>query len=287
MTDEILRLGVLNVVAHPHPEGIYPKLLFEISGRGVNFWGSDFAAVTKPIEVEKGVYQGRIVIWTQIDPNEPAIDLKSLDEVPLDKTDARLPSDVGFNGRVFLYTLNEPTHLLFVETKNEFDKHLSPSRAKRIFSRLFSSLPDDNPLVEVTIVPDEDSVERLLGLHRMDFVQIHLTRPNAEEFGDIVQTVLDDLTEAGAKSQDVIFRRSAEAPTITLPELLENVARVASYHGWFAARGRDEDGNKIDGSTREYPKIIESVIGHGTSLGTAAIRVARNFVPRIGPRRDL
>lgn len=283
MPDVNFQLSVLNVVAHPHPEGVYPELLGMVAGRGVRFWGNDHAAISAPMEVEKGLYQGRIAIWTEIDPHEPAINIPKLEEIPFNETGVTLPEDVGFNGRVFLYTLNEATHFVFVEARNEFGKTLSPLRAGRIFNALFKNLPVDAPLVEVTVVPEDDTVDRLLSLHRLDFVHIHLTRPNAEEFGDIVQKYLDELESEGAKSQDVIIRRSPQAETLELNEDHENMAKVSAYHGWMSARGRQEDGDKFDGSTREYPKIIRTIIDGGTSFAAVARRIARNFRPPDGP----
>lgn len=188
---------------------------------------------------------------------------------------------------MFLYTLNETTHLIFVETKNEFGKNLSPRRAGRIFTALFANLPVDASLVEVTVVPEEDSVEKLLSLPRLDHVQIHLTRPNAEEFGEIVQEYLEELEVEGAQSQDVVIRRSPKAKTLELNKRHKNMARVSAYHGWFSARGRQKDGEKFDGSTHEYPKIIRTVIDGGTSLAVAARRLARTFRPPTRSRRDV
>lgn len=274
-----VELSVLNIVATPHPDGIYPQLLRDVSGQGVKFWGDEHAAISAPVEVGDGIFQGRIVIWTEIDPDAPAIDIAKLEEVPLESSGALLPDNVGFNGRVFLYTLNSKNHLIFVEARNEFKNNLSPRRAGIIFAALFKKLPIDAPLVDVTVVPEDDTVDTLLALPRLDKVHIHLTRPNVEEFGEAAQQILKQLEAEGAKSQDVVIKRSPTADTLRLSEEHQIQARVSAYHGWFWASGLQEDGGKFDGSTKEYPKIIKKIIDGGTSFALAARDIARSFRP--------
>lgn len=287
MSEPLLELSILNVAAHPHPAGIYPRLLEQVAGISISFWGSDHAAITKPQQIEEGLYQGRIVVWTQIDPNEPAIDIAQLKEVRLDETNAIIPNNVGFNGKVFTYTLKEDIHLIFVEVKNELGKNLSPRKAGKIFQNLFLRLPVDSPSVNITVVPEDDAIERILSLHRIDELKIHLTRPNAEEFGETAENILEKLEKMGAKSQEVTIKRAPEAETIKLDEEHEKMARVSAYHGWVSAHGRMEDGEKFDGSTREYPKIIRRVLEAGISFAVAARNVARAFRPPNRPGPDV
>ena len=283
MAEQRIEFGVLNVVAHPHSGDVYRDLLARAANREVNFWGDLKAAIRKPREVEEGVFQSEIVIGTEIDLEEPLIDRASLEEVPASETDVRISSMHLYNGRVFLYTFIEKTHLLLFESRNEFGKTLSPRRAHKIFTQLFSinALGPDSPSVDVTVVPEDDTLERLLGLDRLDRVEIFLQRPNPADVNDgEVQLALAELEEQGAKSQDYSLVRAPDAPRIALNAANYVRAKVAQFNGYVSASGVAEDGERFSGSTKSYPKVIKVAIDATTSLTAVALRVARRT--RIG-----
>jgi len=280
-----LKLGVINIVAQPHPEGVYLDALNHVAHNGVNFWGDDFATISQPNEIGDGLYQGRILIWTEIDPDAPAINKAELVEVSLQDTGFVPPPELGFNGRIFTYTFREDIHHMFFELRNELGKNLAPKRANRIFSKLLAAdrLPRDFPIVETTVIPEDDTIDRLLGLHQLNKLSIFLKRPNADEFGDRAQEVLEDLEDQGARSQDVVLKKAPGVQTLTPNEDNRLLAEVAAQNGHVSAVGKEEDGSKIDGSTLEYPKIMSAMVDDALSLAQAAARLARNYIPpRLG-----
>jgi hypothetical protein len=68
-----LHFAILNIVATPHPPGTYERLIREAARKSVNFWGDQYAQIGDAEEIEPGLLWGRLVIWTEIDPDEPAI----------------------------------------------------------------------------------------------------------------------------------------------------------------------------------------------------------------------
>ncbi len=286
MPKQNIEFGVLNIVAHPHGSGVYRSLLERAANKEVNFWGDMNAAIREPREVEKGVIQSEIVIGTELDLDAPLIDRSSLEQIAAEEADITISSKHLYNGRVFLYTFIEETHLLFFESRNEFGKTLSPNRAHRIFTRLFAQqlLGNDMPYVDVTVVPEDDTLERLLGLDRLDRVKIVLQKPNADVNDAEVQEVLADLETQGAKSQDISLARAADSPRIVLNAANYLRAKVAQLNGYVAAAGRMEDGEQFSGSTKEYPKVIRVAIDATTSITALALRVAKQT--RIGGQQS-
>jgi len=279
MAEQRIEFGVLNIVAQPHGEGTYRDILSRAAGQEINFWGDLNAAIREPREVEKGVFQSEIVIGTEINLSEPLIDRDSLREVPASETDVRISDAHLYNGRVFLYTFIEETHLLSFESLNEFGKTLSPSRARRIFSRLFSVdvLGPDAPHVDVTVVPEDDTLERLLGLERLDRVEIHLRKPNPADVNEQeVHEILGELEDQGAKSQDISLVRAPGAPRIVLNVQNFIRAKVAQFNGYVNAAGV-ENGERYSGSTRTYPKVIRIVRDTSTSITAVAVNVAKRI----------
>jgi len=108
--------ALLNVVAHPHPRGIYRKLLELASdGASVKFRSDRYARISRINEAKSGVLVGRLALWTEIDPNSPSINKSSLEEMSLKQAGVELPDNIGFNSSIFYFSFREAEHALYVE----------------------------------------------------------------------------------------------------------------------------------------------------------------------------
>ena len=110
--DTSIEYCVLNVVANPHPTGIYERILTKAALSPVNYRGDSYATISKPRQIEDGFLQGRVVAWTEINRDEPAILTDVLREVDLSDLDIQIPENVGLNGRIFLYTFSTQYSML-------------------------------------------------------------------------------------------------------------------------------------------------------------------------------
>lgn len=128
-----LYMYVLNIVASPHPEGVYPRLLRKAArGGGVRARGSDYAKITRLTEQHTGIYTGRILVWTDIDMNGPWVDLIREEELPEDvRRGIRIPSNARPNYRTFRYVFDERRHLFYYEARNQLDEKLGPTIVRR------------------------------------------------------------------------------------------------------------------------------------------------------------
>lgn len=278
MSDEsVIEIGFLNIVATPHPEGVYERLLKKAADQPVKFYGDQTAAITKPRQPrnEPNLIEGKLVVWTDIDESQPGIDKRSLSEVRLSDMDFSVPRDLGFNGRVFSYALNISGHVLALETRNEFGQTISPIRAKRIFDRLLSPIVQglDSEHVEVTVIPEDDALARVLGLNRLDRVEILVKRPNEDDITTETNAVMAELMDQKAKSEERVLVRESGSDGLELSD--ENMvrARVAANNGHVSSGGRDSDDEPDKRSTKEYPKVVRWVVDVGQSF-TAKVRDA-------------
>ena len=124
------RYGALNIVAHPHPAGTYRKI-FENAGadsRGARFHGDQFATLSPISSTRNGVFTGKLATWTEIDPKSNLIDKASLKEQLLSESDIAIPTDIGFNSKVFSFAFRERDHKLFVELINDEGQTISIGR---------------------------------------------------------------------------------------------------------------------------------------------------------------
>ncbi|MRN44931.1 MULTISPECIES: DUF4747 family protein [unclassified Brucella] len=281
-TKKSVEFCILNIAANPHPEGIYPSLLEKTANVHVNYRGNDFATISKPTLREEGFYQGRIVCWTDIDTSEPAINKIDLSEIPLEDLDIRIPSYVGLNGRVFSYTLREKDHKIFVETKNDLNKRLSATMVGKIFTHLMSGgvLGVGAPIVEITVVPDEDTLKRILSIPNISRLKIHMVRPNQDDINDEVEKVLKELEQQNATAQDIVLTARPGGDGLQPSKRAIAQAMAAELNGYVEASGKEDDGQPIRLSTKEHPKILKTDLDESSSIWGAALALAKRTIVR-------
>lgn len=282
--EEILEAAFVNVVATPHPKGVYPRLLKTAAEKPVYFRGSFKAAITalSPIAKEDGLYSFQLVAWMEIDPDEPTIDKAALKKAKFPREGREFTRQYGVNGRVFYCILDERKHLITAETRNSDGQKISPGMLERIFTRLLSPeiLGIKSELVEVTVVPKDDAIDYVLGFARLDRVEILVKRPNNDDITAVANRVLQRLKDEKAKSEEIILTRMPKTDGLELDKEHELLARVGARNGHVDSSGVDEAGVHGKRSTREVPKIVRRVLQRGTSYFAALINVAK------GARRD-
>lgn len=279
MADQtVLEYCMLNVAASPHPEGVYFRIFERAAGKQVNYWGDSLATISRPERVREGFFRGRIVAWTPIDKDSPAVLTDVLQEVDFNDLNIEIPDNVGFNGRAFLYVFRESDHTLFVEMKNDLGKRLAPQPARKIFTRLFEDASPDQPLVEVTVIPEEDALRRILAIPKLKRLRIHLVRPNADDAD--VSRIMGRLEAQKAKAQDTILIAAPGTDGIEPDSETRTEAEVAEFNGFVEGSGQEDDGTGVKLSTREYPRIIRRVVSRFGSSFAEAMAVASETMAR-------
>jgi len=90
--------------------------------------------------------------------------------------------------------------------------------------------------------------------------------------------MLAELEDLGAKSQDIKLVAIPGKDGITPNERVMVQARIAATNGYVQAFGREEDGESIVRSTREYAKIIKITLSPVGSILAGALQVARDTI---------
>ena len=276
----ILEVGFLNVVATPHPKGVYAESLAEIAAKPIRYRGKDYAVVLphKRNKKDPTILEGLISVWTDIDASEPSIDKATFEEKNVEDSLKKIFAQRGFNNRQFLYAFDEETHTLAVELLNDLGKRLSVRQASKIFEVLFSSLNRGNQTFEVTVKPEEDALEWVLGLKRLDRITILLKRPNpGDHHGDDADDVLRELDEQNLKQAEYDFARQPKTDGIHLNDKNQTRAEVASENGYVKSSGLDDYEERDKRSTKEYPKIVRDVLATGTLFKSAIRKHAKRY----------
>jgi Domain of unknown function (DUF4747) len=138
-----IEVGALNIVASPHPAGIYRRILTTIANKEVPLWGMDRAKITEFQEIEDkpNLLYGRVLVWGEIDKEGKWLNKnKNVEATPEEKRRIAeaIPEDYEPNFRSFYFIFIEDRHRLIFETRNDLGQHFAPSRAERMFQRLFN-----------------------------------------------------------------------------------------------------------------------------------------------------
>ena len=271
------RYGVLNVVVHPHPSGVYREL-FEIAGedpRGVRFHGDRFATISPISETRNGVFTGRLATWTEIDPKSNLIEKSTLKETLLSDADISIPDGVGFNSRVFSFAFREKDHRLYVELLNDESQSTSIGRARLAFSKVLSVVsPESIDELDVFIVSQSNAVEKVLSIPRMRKIEIQLDMPNPDDLSEEKQKILKEIEDLKGKRIRTEITKSAGEATLTPTSRYLAMAELAKDNGFVSAVGKDEFGEAVHRSTKAFPNEIEFPLGEDGSRSSMTRRVA-------------
>jgi hypothetical protein len=276
MANEYVEAAFLNVVATPHPKGVYERIFRHAAGKIVKYWGSNHAAITEIVPSDgDGFFVFNLITWVEIDPSEPTIRKENFRRENFPREGKEFTSKFGVNGRIFTCVLDVKTHHVTVELKNEDGKRLTAGRAETIFQDLLSPevLGAETELVEVTLVPQDDALDYVLGFDRLDRVEILVKRPNDDDITKETNRVLKRLQNMNAKSERSTLTRAPKTDGIELDDEHELLARVAAAgNGKVDTRGQTADGEKGERSTVEKPKLVKRIVQKGQSY-VAALRI--------------
>ena len=130
--------------------------------------------------------------------------------------------------------------------------------------------------MEATLIPTDDAITYVLGLDRLDKVEILVKRPNQDDITTETNRVMNALMEQKAKSEKRTVTRQPKADGIELSHENQVYARVGAHgNGYVESSGLDEDGVHDKRSTKEVPKIVKHAIARGVSYLAALRNVAR------------
>lgn len=279
-----IEVAALNVVASPHPKGVYREILGSIANKEVTLWGSDRAKITEflPMEDRQNLLYGRILVWGEIDKDGKWLNkTKNIEATPEEKqliADS-IPEDYEPNFRSFYAIFSEEKHRLVFETKNELGQHFAPSRAERMFQRLFDRhLPDSSSDVDVTAIPEDETLDNIFAIPKLRRLEIFLKRTNADDSSEDERRILRRMERESAGSFKTELVKAPKKKTLTPDNNTKSMAAVAAAgNGHVTGEGKDAKGKKVFESTKEHPKI-RTIEVEGTSSFAAFLSSLRFFI---------
>ncbi len=134
--------------------------------------------------------------------------------------------------------------------------------------------------MEVTLVPSEDVLNRILTMSRLKRLEIHLVRPNPDDSYDEAEEIVRKLREQRAKSLNVVLVEAPKSGGIKPNKETVAQAKVAETNGYVKGVGEDAHGERQLLSTKEHPRIERIAVSESGTVRETAVRVARRAVIR-------
>src|SRR5690606_38810431 len=134
------------------------------------------------------------------------------------------------------------------------DRSLSPLQVQRFFEQVFkrSEVKRKFGDIDVTIVPDKDSLTRILKMPVLRHLTIDVKKPNPDNLNSLTANVMGRLDKLKARRQTVTYT-AEQGESLELTQDIVNEAQVAARNGKVIGVGRDNYNRKIEESTALHP----------------------------------
>lgn len=269
--DRRIPVYALNVAASPHPPGVYLRLLTKAAKFVVPAHGSDWAKITAPSrpKMHDDLYTGRILVWTEIDLKGKWYDTSKDAELSEEiRKTINIPPNAKPNYRAFDYVFSEKKHRLYFEATNDLGKSIGPTVARRVLLQLLSRDLQglEEPSVEVTLVPKDGTVRRILAIPGLRKLTIRVVLPNPDATDPAtLRRVRARLQNARAKSLEETYVKQPRAKRLIATDEIRDTAEVAALNGFVSGEGGTDE-KPVSLSTANEPRKEIIRAGGGVSF---------------------
>lgn len=259
-------LAGVNIVTHPHSSQGYVDLLTTMFNerRHVPMRGAQHLMLgeLKPISdagVDAGLF-GRLYRFVHVDKDAPWFNVTRHDEATREELSRiSLPDELRPNTETFDFVFYPRGHSFYINTRsgnrvNGKRHSIGVGQVVKLLKTL-ASLPAIEQrfgVVEITALPDQEQLERILSIHTLNKLVIEVSKPNPDELGQAQAKVFDRLSGMKARKlkQELLAERHE---SITVDDDTLTLARVAAGNGKVVGYGYTLDNKKVEESTLAKP----------------------------------
>jgi hypothetical protein len=258
-----IKICALNIAMHkPHSPKRYIDLFNDAKKRKVLIrLGALHSAMLGSVQPAKGASSaeeltGEIYRFVNLDPTQPWFNLETKGIATDDEVGKiQIPEHLLPHLQRIEFVFRPDTHQLWFISQDRKDR-LGVSAAVTFFQQLFDHVVEAGkfPKVEVTALPDADTLETMLSLSKLEKITIDLKRPNADDGNLEERRFLKKLEKQNAQRQ-IIELVAVSGLSIQPDAETRALASVASRNGNVSVVGRDEGGRRVEESTQEKPLV--------------------------------
>ena len=259
--EKTLRVSALNIILHPHSPERYVSILrttrrnkITTRYRGDRHAMIGYLSQSGPDDAT-GAIEGQIYTYSQIDPNEPWLDMETGKQADQEDLDAvSLPEHLKPSLRRYNFVFFPKKHRLFFESYSHEGHSLGPTSAQKIFENLLNhdSLAEKFGQAEVVLVPTHEALDRILSMPQLSTLTIFINRPNADDVDDVEDEVMRRLEEMDAQSHTEAFK-AGPGKSVKPDRRARAMADVGSSNGYVEGKGIGPQGKAVTESTRDHP----------------------------------
>lgn len=253
-------MSAVNIVIHPHSPEKYVELFQSIrrARTPAKIRGEYHAMLgsARPItgsDPVKGL-TGEIFKFFELDEKDDWLNIvKEKRAEEEERASIRLPKDLKPHFSFFNYVFFPDSHELFFVSRYD-GKSLSPLAVQRMLEELCDrqSIVQKFGDVTVTVIPEEESLKRILLIPQMKRLHIEIRKPNADTLAVSSERMMQRMERLNASK--VVTELTAErGKDLELDADIVNLAEVAESNGYVKAEGYSAEDKKVMESTREHP----------------------------------
>lgn len=245
-----LTYGAVNITMHPHSPEKYVELfrMARKNASNVNLRGDSFATLSYFYPYKKGQvisepFEGEILKYTDIDVNGDWFDIVKKD-IASDEEKERIniPDNLKPNVARFSFVFLPASHLLVYEMQDK-SRHLTSRQIESFLNGIFSHerIIEKFGKVNVTILTEPDSVERMLSLKGITCINMVTRRPNPDALASAESVMQKRFKRIGVIEEDKTYK-SERGQEIKPDGGLKQDALIASRNGEVSIRRINEAG---------------------------------------------
>lgn len=263
-TTRTIQISALNIAMHqPHSPKQYislfkdAKKLRELVRLDSLHWAMLGLLYGPKAGAKNAELTGEIYRFVKLDPHEPWFNTETREAATDDEVGGiKIPAHLLPHLQRVEFVFKPDVHELWFISQDRKDR-LGPQTAVKFFQRLFESLVQSGkyPPIEVTAIPDRDTLDEMFSLSKLEKIVIELKRPNADDAAGEEAKWLKKLAKQNARK--ITTELVAVAGESILPDQeTRALAAVAARNGNVSVIGRDANGKKVDESTKSRPLMI-------------------------------
>ncbi|MEP9038694.1 DUF4747 family protein [Enterobacter hormaechei] len=245
-----LTYGAVNITMHPHSPEKYVELfrMARKNASNVNLRGDSFATLSYFYPYKKGQvisepFEGEILKYTDIDVNGDWFDIVKKD-IASDEEKERIniPDNLKPNVARFSFVFLPASHLLVYEMQDK-SRYLTSRQIESFLNGIFSHerVIEKFGKVNVTILTEPDSVERMLSLKGITCINMVTRRPNPDDLASAESVMQKRFKRIGVIEEDKTYK-SERGQEIKPDGELKQDALIASRNGAVSIRRINEAG---------------------------------------------
>jgi hypothetical protein len=261
-----MSVAAINVVLQPHSADLYVSLIKKLCRKRtpVVYRGHGYLLnIYKPVDSssQQTTLLGQICRFADIDQKAAWVNIMTLKVADDEEiSEINIPEKLRPNFVSFNFVFDVRKHLFCFETfthSKTGPKHISAYVVRSVLELFFkgADFTSEFGQVNLTIIPERDSVKKILEIPKLRKLQIELMQPNPDDLEELERRMLQKLKKQKASKQTTIL--NAEEGESLEPDIdVQTMATVAARNGVVRGEGKDGDGKPIVQSTEEHPRVV-------------------------------